>query len=165
MEEIQSLIQGLRLPSRHSVAVDTLPPAVEIPSDVPPMPLQPFIIDEAADNVIHVSSSRAPSTSSTSLSASVQPVGPAANISQSTPPRPISRTTEWRKRKNVSAGAVVPRKTYCCRVCGDPISTGEHTQFRGQRFCSKAEGQTLTKAEWLAQKRAEAATKKSSSKK
>lgn len=98
----------------------------------------------------------------------------------------ISRTTEWRKRKReIEAHAKVmltknedgreilapplsevpststdsKRKVYSCKLCSLPMSAGEHTQFRGQRYCPTAPG-ALPKDAWLALKRLEAAEKK-----
>ena len=67
----------------------------------------------------------------------------------------MSRTMAWRHRKK--AGTESGQK-YCCRVCGKPMTTAGHTQFRGQRYCPDAPGQ-VSKEEWLDQKRAEAAAK------
>ena len=45
------------------------------------------------------------------------------------------------------------RKQYSCGQCGDGVSTGGHTQFRGQRYCPKTAG--VSKEDWLASKREE----------
>jgi len=42
-------------------------------------------------------------------------------------------------------------------MCGQPMASGEHTQFRGQRFCPYQGNET--KQEWLAKKRQEAKEK------
>jgi hypothetical protein len=40
------------------------------------------------------------------------------------------------------------KKAYSCWVCGKPITSQGHTQFRGQQYCPDAPGQ-LPKEEWL----------------
>lgn len=70
---------------------------------------------------------------------------------------PVSRTTAWRKRKNVSTESTVKekesdRKVYTCTKCQHPMTTTNgHSQFKGQRYCPNTE--TLTKTEWLALKK------------
>ena len=79
----------------------------------------------------------------------------------------MSRTTAWRKRKKeAEAGeqsrtprCPVARKVYSCRVCGRPMTSEGHTQFRGQRYCAQTPG-IAPQDEWLRQKRLEAASKK-----
>ena len=70
--------------------------------------------------------------------------------------KPMSRTTEWRHRKP-GDGTTAKRK-YTCRVCGKEMTSSGHTQFRGQRYCPDAPGQ-ISKEDWLAQRKAEAAAK------
>ena len=95
-----------------------------------------------------------------------------------------SRTTDWRRRKReaeaMDSGNVkklkVERKGYTCRVCGQPMNKSRlinyysllcthtlydftatgHTQFKGQRYCPS--NSSLSQEEWLAERRAEAAT-------
>ncbi|CAH1242499.1 Hypp6776 [Branchiostoma lanceolatum] len=60
--------------------------------------------------------------------------------------RPSKRTTEWRARKRnaeVAAAGRGKRKEYSCRVCGLPVASEGHSQFRGQRYCPNAPGQTI----------------------
>ena len=103
---------------------------------------------------------------------------PATGVT-STSSASLSRTTEWRQQKKAAAGRstvggastsaiptpatgatstslVVQRKVYSCRKCGKPSSSPDHSQFRGQQYCPSAYPD-LTKEEWLAQRRAEAA--------
>ncbi|CAH1242367.1 Hypp6624 [Branchiostoma lanceolatum] len=57
-----------------------------------------------------------------------------------------SRTTEWRARKRnaeVAAAGRGKRKEYSCRVCGLPVASEGHSQFRGQRYCPNAPGQMI----------------------
>ena len=69
---------------------------------------------------------------------------------------PVSRTTEWRRRKAATEGmlptAKTARKQYGCRVRGQAMSSPGHTQFRGQRYCPDARPNTARqkKAESLA---------------
>ncbi|XP_064391951.1 uncharacterized protein LOC135339658 isoform X4 [Halichondria panicea] len=70
----------------------------------------------------------------------------------------LSRTTIWRHRKAGKSSTGPPttasgRKQYSCGQCGDGVSTGGHTQFRGQRYCPKTAG--VSKEDWLASKREE----------
>ncbi|XP_078606607.1 uncharacterized protein LOC144879237 [Branchiostoma floridae x Branchiostoma japonicum] len=69
---------------------------------------------------------------------------------------PVPRTTAWRKRKADTGGV---RKEYTCSVCNQPMTSEGHTQFRGQRYCPYVPGQ-VSREEWLALKKAEAAAKK-----
>lgn len=107
-----------------------------------------------------------PTTSSTSSSA------PTITVEVATPS--LSRTTQWRQRKRAAGttsegspssaiGARPPkttRKDYCCRSCGKAMSSPDHSQFRGQRYCPSL-FPDVTKEEWLVQKRAETKTKAS----
>ena len=110
-------------------------------------------------------------TSSSTPGSSSSAPGQAAHVPVQTPAPPllVSRTTEWRRRKqaaaagfmNIPTSAATPRsrKVYSCRICGEAMSkqTG-HTQFKGKRYCPKESGQ-VSQEEWLAQQKAEAAAK------
>ena len=72
---------------------------------------------------------------------------------------PMTRTSAWRHRKEKEEGKETKiRKTYNCRICGKPMKSEGHTQFRGQRYCPEAPGQ-IPKEEWLAMKSKEAEAK------
>ncbi|KAJ8031303.1 hypothetical protein HOLleu_27990 [Holothuria leucospilota] len=68
----------------------------EISSEPASSPVCHLTIDKVADNVIPVSTSSAPFTSSTSLPALIQPIAPAAHTNPVTPFHSISCTTERR---------------------------------------------------------------------
>ena len=70
----------------------------------------------------------------------------------------VSRTTEWRHKKTERKNE--QRKTYTCRICGQPMTSAGHTQFRGQRYCPNAPGQ-IPKEQWLAARKEEAKAKAS----
>ena len=68
-----------------------------------------------------------------------------------------SRTTMWRHKRERQEGKISrPRKAYTCTVCGRPMTSEGHTQFRGQRYCPSAPGQ-LPQDEWLQKKKDETA--------
>jgi len=52
-------------------------------------------------------------------------------------PSQISRTIEWCKKKAEAEGRIPGNKeawkTCTCPVCKKPMTSGSHTQFRGQR--------------------------------
>ena len=100
--------------------------------------------------------------------------GPSSEAGPSTEAEPhtrVPRTTEWRKRKKLLENQAKsqkeapimqpkqPRKQYSCRICGDPMTSGGHTQFFGKLFCPNAPG-AVSKEEWLSQMRQERAAKK-----
>lgn len=117
------------------------------------------------------SSSSAPGPSSSAPGPSSSAPGQTSHAPVPTPATPllVSRTTEWRRRKQAEAAgstsapttAAAPRsrKVYSCRICGQAMSkqTG-HTQFKGKRYCPMESGQ-VSQEEWLAQLKAEAAAK------
>ncbi|PIK44872.1 hypothetical protein BSL78_18257 [Apostichopus japonicus] len=157
-DEVTMLLQGRQLPPSRVPAEQPLPPAKEGPSR-PVSPLIPFQFPEPEDRtgLANVRRKNVPSTSGSSTAAEAPGVAP---------PAKVSRTTEWRKRKaqalaqTLAPGtAKLPRKEYSCRVCGKGMSSTGHTQFRGKRYCPDAPGQ-VSKDEWLAKQRAEAAQAK-----
>ena len=160
-DEIRMLLQGLP-PSQHQLtAKEDLPPARELPSVPSSPPALPHVFEEAEDTSGQAtcrrktkSSSRPPpqeTPPSLDLPLDSAPAGPSA---------PQSRTTAWRHKKEREEGKQAKtRKVYTCRVCGQPMTTEGHTQFRGQRYCPNAPGQ-LPQDEWLKRKKEEAARKK-----
>jgi len=161
-------MQGLSLPSPSVCASEPLHPPRLRPSSPPPPPQQPHPLVEPVD---------------TEGQAKVKSTGGdkavPTSVPTSEPPRAVSRTTEWRRRKAAAAATAlsnstgpaaparsastevkteVKRKQYSCRVCGRPMQSEGHTQFRGQRYCPDAPGQ-VPKEEWLSQKKTEAAAK------
>ena len=149
------LLQGLTLPAPKATADVPVPSPLQRPSSPPPPPAQPHPFKEAEDTRGQGQIGR-----------------PCCSAS-------LSRTTVWRQQKKAAAGRstvggastsaiptpatgatstslVVQRKVYSCRKCGKPSSSPDHSQFRGQRYCPSAYPD-LTKEEWLAQRRAEAA--------
>ena len=117
-------------------------------------------------------SSSTPGPSSSTPCPSSSAPGQASHVPVQTPATPlVSRTTEWRHRKQAAAAAGStniptsaaapsrPRKVYSCRICGEAMSkqTG-HTQFKGKRYCPKESGH-VSQEEWLARQKAEAAAR------
>lgn len=58
-----------------------------------------------------------------------------------------------------SAVEKAPRKEHTCRICNQGMVGKGHMQFRGQRYCTNAPGQT-PKEGWPESRRAEAEAKK-----
>ena len=76
-----------------------------------------------------------------------------------------SRTTLWRRRKKAAESGIPPtqaeptkRKAYSCKVCGKPMTSEGHSQFKGKRYCPHEPG-VLPLDQWLQQRRAEANAK------
>ena len=175
-DEIRILMQGLPPPQHQLTASDDLPPANELPSAPAPPPVTPHVFEEAEDTSGQAtvrrkskSSSRPPAGSESSgptpPDPTLDPADPAIDpIAQFPGPSgsaaPQSRTTVWRHKKEREEGKQAKtRKVYTCRVCGHPMTTEGHTQFRGQRYCPLAPGQ-IPQEEWLRRKKEEAARKK-----
>lgn len=151
IDEIRNLMQGLSLPSIPVCSTSSLPPAKVLQPAPPPPPLHPYTFEEPDDTsgtavVQHSSSSSALTSAAPVYTHTVQP--------------PVSRTTKWRRKKAEKQRQKKQRKVYTCRICRQPMTTAGHTQFRGQRYCQHAPGQ-IPRAEWLAQKRAEAKARSS----
>lgn len=182
-DEIRMLLQGLP-PSQHQLtAEEDLPPAKELPSVPPSPPALPHVFEEAEDTSGQAtcrkktkSSSRPPAPPSINLTLDLPldsapsklsahpPAPPSLDLpldsAPAGPSAPQSRTTAWRHKKEREEGKQAKtRKVYTCRVCGQPMTTEGHTQFRGQRYCPNAPGQ-LPQDEWLKRKKEEAARKK-----
>ena len=155
-DEVRTLMRGASLQheSRH-IAADTLPTALPRPTSQQLPPSEPHVFPQPEDTT-GKARVRNPGTSPSSTA---QPSAPQPSTSQSAASDSVhamSRTTEWRRRK--AEGATSARKVPCCRVCGKPVASSGHTQFRGQRYCPDLPGQ-IPRADWLAQRRAEAAAK------
>lgn len=157
-KEIKSLLAGHALPRPDVVASEPLPAAAERPKKDDPPSVQSVIDSSAAETNNN--------TEQYVILAEVQV--------------PVSRTTQWRRGKSkATAGPMdgssseptvqIPlaghrpdmnkRKIYSCRVCGQPMVSEGHTQYRGKRFCPYAPG-ALSKEEWLHQQQQSAAAKK-----
>ena len=104
-----------------------------------------------------------PSTASSHPMNALSSPGPSGLVNPSSTPSvsdsnpPPSRTTVWQHKRDRQEGKISrPRKTYTCKVCGRPMTSEGHTQFRGQRYCPSAPGQ-IPQDEWLQKKKDEAA--------
>lgn len=180
------LLQGLSLPSRRVSSASPLPAAQIRSTSSPPPPQRPHIIKDVDDTVGQarvrgipphtlVVSPPAPITSSTTTTSTS---ATATAVMQVAPSVSLSRTTQWRQRKRASTFTVATtasatattsaiatnsarapaRKEYCCRICSKPMSSTDHSQYRGQRYCPSLYPDT-SKEEWLAQCRAKAKAK------
>lgn len=154
--EIKMLMQGLSVPQPTICASSGLPN----PKARPTAP--PHDFDESDDTRGQAKVRRDPSVSCTNTTC--------------TTPTLVSRTTQWRQRRKAGTCTTVTstpavatttatthriRKEYCCRICGRPMSSTDHSQFHGQRYCPNAFAE-LSKEEWLQQRRAEAKEKAAS---
>ena len=130
--EIRSLMQGISLPVIPACTTSHLPEPKEKPAFLP------------SSSTLH------------QFHASGQAIvrGAENEILRQGSTEMSSRTTEWRHRK---IHFCAPKRVYNCRGCNKPMTSGEHTQFRGQRYYPHVE--TITKEQWLTQKKAEAAAK------
>ena len=91
------------------------------------------------------------------LVAALSPPGPSGLASSPSVSPLSSRTTVWRHKREREEGKISRRrKVYTCTVCGRPMTSEGHTQFRGQRYCPSAPGQ-MPQHEWLRKKKDEAA--------
>ena len=91
------------------------------------------------------------------LVAALSPPGPSGLASSPSVSPLSSRTTVWRHKREREEGKISRRwKVYTCTVCGRPMTSEGHTQFRGQRYCPSAPGQ-MPQHEWLQKKKDEAA--------
>ena len=153
-DEIKMLMQGCT-PPPNIISQCPLPPPRELPLGPLPAPLQCHIFDEPED---------------TTGQAKVRGITPPAIVStpSTSTKQSASRTTEWRQRKKAAASistsqaststSVTSRKVYTCRICGNPMTSPGHTQYRGQRYCPE-EPEQIPKEEWLALKKIEAKAK------
>ena len=101
-----------------------------------------------------------PQTSSSQFASASSPSSLPAEI-----PIRESRTTLWRRRKKAAESGIPPtqaeptkRKAYSCKVCGKPMTSEGHSQFKGKRYCPHEPG-VLPLDQWLQQRRAEANAK------
>ena len=178
------LMQGLSLPSRKVCSASHLPAAELRPTSPQPPPEQPYVFEEVVDTVGQARVRGMPPATlmvSPSVLTTIT-----TNTSTSTPSPVASRTTQWRQRKKVSTSSATPtastaatvatttaaatattattsarapgRKEYCCRICSKPMSSPDHSQYRGQRYCPSLYPD-VSKEEWLIQRRAEAKAK------
>lgn len=180
------LMQGLSLPTRRVCSASPLPAAQLRPTSPPPPPQQPHIFDEPVDTVGQAKVRGmppptlviAPSSATTTI-CTVNPPAVATCTSALIPAVPspsVSRTTQWRQRKKASSQSATPsvmvstgsttttcpgRKEYCCRICSKPMSSPDHSQYRGQRYCPSLYPD-ISKDVWLTQRRAEAQAKSKS---
>ena len=175
-DEIKMLMQGISSPSATHTSDHPLPPPTFLPPGPPPAPLETHHFEEPEDTTGQArvrgqqrppsappapqiqpasrttewrqrqraaslasgsASSSASGSASSSASVSVPPTQP--------PPPPTTATTKQ-------------RKVYSCRICGKPMTSPGHTQFRGQRYCPDEPGQ-MSKEEWLMLKKIEARAK------
>ena len=84
------------------------------------------------------------------------PSAPGTSDSNFPPPR----TMAWRHKRDRQEGKISrARKAYTYTVCGRPMTSEGHTQYRGQRYCPLAPAQ-ISQDEWLQKKKDEAARKK-----
>ena len=94
---------------------------------------------------------------------------PCSYVQAAEVPRRESRTTLWRKwKKAAESGMTVTnveptkRKAYSCKICGKPMTSEGHSQFKGKCYCPHEPG-VLPLQQWLQQKREEASAKAKSS--
>ncbi|XP_072050117.1 uncharacterized protein [Amphiura filiformis] len=172
-QEVTTLLQGRDPPGQLAVAAESLPPA-QIQPQTPQEPMHQHEFDEPEDRTgLVVTRHKAAETpqdlpsdiADVITDSDTQPITPTDGTSVSSS---HSRTTEWRHRKKtaiqkqqqgkVPAGKV-ERKQYTCRACDNPMTSGDHTQFRGKRYCPNVFG-APSKQEWLAERREEARQKK-----
>ena len=98
-----------------------------------------------------------PNTSTPPINPLDPDLDPAPTLLSTTQPSTMSRTTAWRRSRQAGP---VPRKERTCSVCGALLSSSDHGQCIGQRYCPKLPCQTSSKEEWLEMKRQERAAKK-----
>ena len=173
IHEIRTLLQGLELPPLATCSREPLPDPLQR-SIPPPPPDKPHVFSQPEDTTGRAQVRGAIRGVSVSVfvppqsSSSVSPLpalpstspSPGPSASSLVPPelaadetKPVSRTTQWRHKSRQPAKE---RKVYTCQVCSKPMTSPGHTQYRGRRYCPEAPGQVPV-AEWLQQRRAEAA--------
>ena len=185
-DEVKLLMQGLSLPARNLCSASTLPAAQHRPTSPQPPPKQPHVFEEAVDTVGRARVRGMPpptlmvSPAKPTYSSNDTTTLPGVIIPT------VSRTTQWRQRRKASTSSNTPatstaatvavttaaatltttttsarapgRKEYCCRICDKPMSSPDHSQYRGQRYCPSLYPE-VTKEEWLTQRRTEAKSK------
>ena len=115
--EVKLLLQGLSSTPSQSTAHQPLLPASSRPQPPLPPPRTPHIFPQAEDRI--ALAHPAPETRDP------QALDPLL-LPPSDSSTPVSRTTEWRRRKSAAEDAPPrKRKEYSCRICGTPISGGK----------------------------------------
>ena len=156
------LMRGITPPSAQLTSQHPLPPASVLPQGPSAAPLEPLHFEEPEDTTGQARVRGTPLASPSVTPAAIPGL----------PPPPTSRTTEWRQwQKTVAEPVPMPpsappaapsatkqRKVYSCRICGKPMTSARHIQFRGQRYCPDEPGQ-MSKEEWLMLKKIEAKAK------
>lgn len=185
-DEVKLLMQGLSLPARNLCSASPLPAAQHRPTSPQPPPEQPHVFEEAVDMVGRARVRGMPPP--TLVVPPVEPTYTSNDITASSGVMipTVSRTTQWMQRRkgstssntqaastpatvavattatttttSTTAARAPGRKEYCCRICNKPMSSPDHSQYRGQRYCPSLYPE-VTKEEWLAQRRTEAKAK------
>ena len=166
-DEVKMLMQGILPPSADLTSQQPLLPARTLPPGPLPAPMESHEFEEPEDTT---GQARVRGTQSN------PPLLPTTVV-----PTPANQTADWCHREKAAAASgsgsssssstVAPtrpllptstttkqRKVYSCRICGKPMASPGHTQFRGQRYCPEQPGQ-MSKEEWLMLRRIEAKTK------
>ena len=180
------LMQGISLPARNLCSASPLPAEQHRPTSPQPPPEHPHVFEEAVDTVGQARVRGMPPP--TLMVPPVEPTytsNDTTTLSGVMIPT-VSRTTQWRHRRKASTSSNTPaastaatvavtitatttttattsarapgRKEYCCRICNKPMSSPDHSQYRGQRYCPSLYPE-VTKEEWLTQRRFEAKAK------
>lgn len=166
-DEVKMLMQGILPPSADLTSQQPLLPAGTLPPGPLPAPMESHEFEEPEDTT---GQARVRGTQSN------PPLLPTTVV-----PTPANQTADWCHREKAAAASgsgsssssstVAPtrpllptstttkqRKVYSCRICGKPMASPGHTQFRGQRYCPEQPGQ-MSKEEWLMLRRIEAKAK------
>ena len=118
MNQIKLLLQGHPLELTPHLSEQHLPPTLE-KQPIPPPPKEPFSFEEQPDTR---DEARVRGRSNIPHLSSDEP-GPSAA-------KQLSRTTEWRRKKKMGT-APKHCKQYSCKACGQIMSLGDHTQYKG----------------------------------
>lgn len=186
VQEVRTLLQGLLLPTLPPCTAECLPEACIQPSKPSPPPQDPHIFTDVEDtsgqgrvrgNTATMGSGYSTTTDPYLGTASVgtstpttSAVAPSTTTTPQSPDAPaagtemdvtktalrIPKTTAWRHKKTGTKNE--QRKVYTCKKCGQPMASGGHTQFRGNRYCPNVPGQ-IPREQWLAARREEAMAK------
>ena len=174
-DEIKVLMQGISLPAPRLCASVALPPAQQQPSTPPDPPPQQHQQEEPEDRTgLAQVRYKAPAVNVASLSrttlwrqrkkaaiastsASAASTSKATTVVVSVAPTSVAATSVV-PTSAASTSASFSRKEYSCRICGKAMSSPDHSQFRGKRYCPSLYPE-VSKEEWLALRRAEAKAK------
>lgn len=172
-EETSMLMQGINLPTPSPCSSTCQLPPNQRPTTPPPTLGDLHAYPDARDTTGMAAVRAFSEADKFPPPPSISEVGAEAEVTTVT----VSRTTEWRRRKRATSATAVaagsgggggggpdpsaggptkrPRKEYSCNRCKKSISGTGHTQYFGKRYCPELD--TVSKEQWLANRKAEAA--------